>query len=241
MKTNLSDVKDFKEIRTCGRKVLIADERILNIYSQDHNCNNLYAYDIRHDDAGDLVTIEPYNGVSVNFGGTLITHKPIALRANNYIVIELDFVFNFLNDLENIDPIDYMNKLHEEDNHQEEVFKFIEDFIMQSEANGISSDNLRNIFMAGYCYHFAHMLKAAFNRGEVYICAPYGHVVWRDEDNRYYDFDGEYVNHSATYIPVSDPESHWQDFAHNGIEHAGATEEDIHNLITKYMHRFPNM
>lgn len=241
MKTNLSDIKHFKEIETCGRKVLVADERITNIYTQDCNCSNLYVYDIRHDDEGDPATIEPHNSVLTNYWGTLITHKPIDLHRNNYIVIELDFVFNFLNDLENINPVDYMNKLHKEDNRQEEVFKFINDFIMYSEANGIDSGNIRDIFMAGYCYHFAHMLKAAFNRGEVYICAPYGHVVWRDVDNRYYDFDGEYVNHSATYIPVSDPESHWQDFARNGIESEGATEEDILELIIKYNHKFPNM
>lgn len=241
MKANLKDVKSFKEVEVCDRKVLIVDERIVSLYSQDHNYDNIFVYDIRHDDTGDPVTIEPHNSVLANYWGTLITHKPINLGKDNYLVAEKDFAFNFMNELEDINPYDYMDKLHEEDNHQEDVFKFTEDFIAHAEMNGIDNKNIRDLFMAGYCYHFAHMLKAAFDRGEVYICAPYGHVVWRDVDNRYYDFDGEYVNQSATYVPVSDPDSHWQDFARSVSDSSGATEEDIENLVVKYMHRFPNM
>lgn len=241
MKINLKDVKSFKEVEVCDRKVLIADERIMNLYDQDHNCDNIFVYDVRHDDAGDPVVIEPHNSILVNYWGIIITHKPINLGKDNHLAVEKDFALNFMNELENVNPYDYMNKLREEDNHQEEVFKFTEDFIAHAEMNDIDSKNIRDLFMAGYCYHFAHMLKAAFNRGEVYICAPYGHVVWRDVDNRYYDFDGEYVNHSATYVPVSDPDSHWQDFARNISNSSGATEEDIENLVVKYMHRFPNM
>lgn len=245
MKTNLHDVKEFKEVELFGRKALIADERGMFVTEEnekDFFCPNTYLYSIRHDDEGNPCTIEKFGNVIVNHWGTLITHKPIYLTFGDketYIPIKDEI--NFLGEVENINLTDYMNKLHDEDNHQEEVFKFISDFTMYLEANGVYSCNLGHVFVTGYCYHFAHILKAAFRRGEVYICAPNSHVVWRDVDNRYYDFDGEYVNHSVTYVPVTDPVSHWEDFARNGIEHEGATEEDIQYLIAKYMYRFPNM
>ena len=41
----------------------------------------------------------------------------------------------------------------------------------------VHSEEIRNLFMTGYCYHFAHILKATFERGEVCMCFPFGHFV----------------------------------------------------------------
>ena len=89
--------------------------------------------------------------------------------------------------------------------------------------------------MNGYCFYFASMLKVAFNRGEIYIVAPFGHVVWRDTDDRYYDIDGEYIGAVDAMIPVTDPFCAIKDFKHLGKnDHLGASKKQIEFLINKY-------
>lgn len=48
-----------------------------------------------------------------------------------------------------------------------------------------------NKYTNGYCYFFAKMLQAAFQRGDVIILAPHSHLVWRDTDGKLYDINGE--------------------------------------------------
>lgn len=241
MKVKLMDVKEFTEVEIYNQKAIVTDERIIYPLDNYKYSKYVYAYDVRHDDVNDPDTIEPHNSVLVDFWGTLITYKPIDLGKNDYLNIKHDDV-DFLGELENINPYEYAYKLFCADTHSSEVLKFIDNFIKEVAMNSIDTERaLENVFMGGYCYHFAHMLKAAFNRGEVYICAPYGHVVWRDIDNVYYDFNGIYENGDAVFVPVTDPESHWQDFARSSISNEGATEEDIEKLILKYRNKFPNM
>ena len=68
----------------------------------------------------------------------------------------------------------------------EEVLRFIYDFSVK-QGYGEAEDVLYQQFASGYCYYFACMLKAAFNRGEVCWAAPYGHIVWVDENDIPYD------------------------------------------------------
>ena len=63
----------------------------------------------------------------------------------------------------------------------EKVLRFIYDF-RTMQKTGESEDVLYKQFSSGYCYYFAHMLQAAFGRGEVCWAAPYGHIVWVDEE-----------------------------------------------------------
>lgn len=82
----------------------------------------------------------------------------------------------------------------------EEVLRFIYDFSVK-QGYGEAEEVLYQQFASGYCYYFAHMLQSAFNRGEVCWAAPYGHIVWVDENDIPYDISG--VNESETddYIP----------------------------------------
>lgn len=43
------------------------------------------------------------------------------------------------------------------------ILKFINNFLNHS-----NEASTRNLFMNGYCYYFAHMLKTAFGNGEGY-------------------------------------------------------------------------
>ena len=71
----------------------------------------------------------------------------------------------------------------------EQVLQFIYDFrtMQKSEA---AEAAIYTQFESGYCYYFAHMLKLAFKRGEVCWAAPYGHMVWVDDDGVPYDISG---------------------------------------------------
>lgn len=233
MKIHLKDVTKFKEVEVCDRKALTVDERIIYVHDLDSDYSNVYAYDIRHDDIGNPVAIEPYNSVLVNFWGTLITYKPIDLGKDNYIIVD----FNFIDELEGINPIEYMNKLHDEDNHHEEVLGFIDEIIKQAELRNNPKIDLNALFADDYCFHFANVLKSVFKRGELYICSPCGDVVWRDEDNRYYNFNGEYKNKEVTFIP--DPDSYWTMF-HN-TDSTENVEDGIYGLAREYMRKFPNI
>ena len=56
-------------------------------------------------------------------------------------------------------------------------------------------------YRAGYCWHFAHILKSVFNRGTVCWAAPFGHIVWLDEDDTPYDIEGQYEGEARYLIP----------------------------------------
>lgn len=82
----------------------------------------------------------------------------------------------------------------------EEVLRFIYDFSVK-QGYGEAEKVLYQQFISGYCYYFACMLKAAFNRGEVCWAAPYGHIVWVDENDIPYDISGVNKSETDDYIP----------------------------------------
>lgn len=112
-----------------------------------------------------------------------------------------------------------------------DVLKFIHDFIEFAESCGISYEPLRLLFEAGYCYYFAYMLYHAFDRGEVCICAPYGHCVWKDTDGMIYDFHGVSDAEYEVLIPVKTPGSHEIDFKHVPTAEPGITKQQLDDLI----------
>ena len=85
----------------------------------------------------------------------------------------------------------------------EEVIEFIADILYDGRN---IDDAVRSFFRAGYCYYFASMLKAAFDRGELYLAFPFGHIVWQDVDGWAYDVEGPYVpeeHECEALIPIS--------------------------------------
>ena len=87
--------------------------------------------------------------------------------------------------------------------YNEQVVVFIADILYDGRN---IDDAVRSFFRAGYCYYFASMLKTAFERGDLFLTFPFGHVVWRDVDGRAYDVEGPYVpedHECEELIPVS--------------------------------------
>lgn len=118
-----------------------------------------------------------------------------------------------------------------------QVLSFIEDFYSLYTPKDKAEEYeeyLRKKFRAGYCWHFAHMLKATFNRGEVCWAAPYGHFVWVDIDRTPYDIEGVYFGEAKYFIPESFLGNAIDDFRHIKGIIFNATEEDIKNIIEKY-------
>lgn len=105
------------------------------------------------------------------------------------------------------------------------VLAFIDTF-QNWNSNLFDSDVLYDVldrqFTGGYCYHFAVILKSVFNRGTICYTWPFSHIVWKDDDNRMYDFNGEYSGEAEYFIPFDWIKQHYpsfaNDFIHYGIE-----------------------
>lgn len=48
-----------------------------------------------------------------------------------------------------------------------DVEVFINEFMDRAAQTDDDREKIRSLFRAGYCYHFAHMLQATFERGHV--------------------------------------------------------------------------
>lgn len=122
-----------------------------------------------------------------------------------------------------------------------EVEKFIAMFRGDTEPR--ISDKIRdkvidltiNKYVNGYCYYFAKILQAAFQRGDVVILAPYGHFMWRDCDGEMYDIRGKYDGSHHTDYEVEIEEKYLGDHLKNFLWREGyvcdTTKEDIDQLI----------
>lgn len=112
----------------------------------------------------------------------------------------------------------------------EQVLQFVYDFrtMQKSEA---AEDAIYTQFESGYCYYFAHMLKLAFKRGEVCWAAPYGHIVWVDENDVPYDISG--VNESETddYIPEYMMGDTILDFKHIAGRVHNTSDQEIAKMV----------
>lgn len=127
-----------------------------------------------------------------------------------------------------------INKHFEADS---QVLNFIEDFYaLHTPEDKMEEydEYLRKKFMAGYCWHFAHILKATFNRGQVCWTAPYGHFVWVDIDKTPYDIEGVYFGEAKYFIPESFLGNAIDDFKHIRERIFNAMEEDIQKIIEEY-------
>lgn len=121
-----------------------------------------------------------------------------------------------------------------ENDADDKVLGFIYDFVWHSACSVEEYDLIRAMFMCGYCYYFAHMLKTAFSRGQVCWCAPFGHFVWVDENNVPYDIEGVSTAEAEHYIPEEFISEGLDDFKHVPGKAFHATEEYINAAINKY-------
>ena len=78
------------------------------------------------------------------------------------------------------------------------------------------------------------MLKAAFNRGEICWAAPFGHIVWVDENGIPYDISG--VNESETddYIPEYMMGNTINDFKHISGREYDTPKWQIEQMISEW-------
>lgn len=112
----------------------------------------------------------------------------------------------------------------------EQVLQFIYDFrtMQKSEA---AEEAIYTQFESGYCYYFAHILKLAFKRGEVCWAAPYGHMVWVDDDGIPYDISGVDDSDTNDYIPEFMMESTVKDFRHVPGVVNNTTDQKIAQMV----------
>ena len=79
------------------------------------------------------------------------------------------------------------------------------------------------------------MLKLAFNRGEVCWAAPFGHFVWKDENDVCYDIEGVTISEADYFIPVSYIGDGIKDFLHIRDVFYNASQEDISRWMNNYL------
>lgn len=87
--------------------------------------------------------------------------------------------------------------------HKDIILDFISRFTYKIQIRDINTiDDFQNVFGAGYCWHFAHLLKNIFDGGEVCLAVPLYHFVWV-YDNIAYDIYGQCNSMLKLYIPES--------------------------------------
>lgn len=101
-----------------------------------------------------------------------------------------------------------------------------------------------NKYTNGYCYYFAKILQAAFQRGDVVILAPHSHLVWRDVDGKLYDINGEVNERDYEEFECQIEEEYLGDHLKNFLWREGytcdTTKEDIEQLIKEAKARNKN-
>ena len=145
-------------------------------------------------------------------------------------LIDTDFIVN--TDLKEVMRQEVF-KYHPEANKT--VIDFIINFNWHDKGKEEMQEVIRHQFRAGYCYHFALILKDAFQRGEICWCAPFGHICWVDDDGIPYDIEGVCESDCDYYIPISYIKDGLDDFKRVPGKIFNATKEYINNAIERYL------
>lgn len=119
------------------------------------------------------------------------------------------------------------------------VLRFIFDFLNLQTPKGhhddhTASDIIYNQFASGYCYYFAQMLKTAFHRGEICWAAPFGHIVWVDDNEVAYDISGCNDSECKYYVPIFMLGNMIKDFMHVPNDAYNASEQEIANAVLEW-------
>lgn len=115
-----------------------------------------------------------------------------------------------------------------------QVLYFISDLMTCAACTEDEYEVVRSTFRAGYCWHFAHMLKNTFGRGEVCWAAPFAHFVWVDENGIPYDAEGVNDGEQAYNIPEEYVDDMLDDFRHIPGRDCNAPKERILGAIRAY-------
>lgn len=102
-------------------------------------------------------------------------------------------------------------------NANEEVLRFIGNFLFHGVPEvplETSCESIRSTFRAGYCYYFAIMLRAAFQRGKICHAYPFSHIVWLDDNDIPYDVEGVYFGEAEKFVPIELLEDDIEGFKH---------------------------
>lgn len=129
---------------------------------------------------------------------------------------------------------DMKNSLKIVPNADEQVLQFIIDLVTCAVPTEPEYEAIRCTFRAGYCWHFATLLKATFGRGTVCWAAPFGHFVWMDDNDIPYDIEGVYDGECVYFIPESYLGNMLNDFLHIPCVNYNATEDEIMAVIHQY-------
>ena len=121
-----------------------------------------------------------------------------------------------------------------ENDADKQVLGFIYNFVWNKARNQSEYELVRSMFMNSYCYYFANMLKTAFERGDVYWCAPFGHFVWIDTNGIPYDIEGVSFSEAEYYIPAEYIKEALDDFKHIPGKAFNASKEWIEKTIENY-------
>lgn len=116
-----------------------------------------------------------------------------------------------------------------------DVLEFIANFLYHGVPEvplEISAETIRSTFRAGYCYHFACMLKQMFGRGCVCWTAPFSHMVWMDIDGTPYDIEGIHSGENEYYIPEDYLKYSIWSFQH--VPGVTGTVRDADKIIKEY-------
>lgn len=112
------------------------------------------------------------------------------------------------------------------------VAGFIANFLLHERPE--NTECVRALFRSGYCYYFAHMLRTAFNRGTVCWAAPFGHIVWLDDDETPYDVEGLYFGEATDFVPERYLGDAVLDFKHVPGRKYGASRKDLGKILKYY-------
>lgn len=122
----------------------------------------------------------------------------------------------------------WINKSNGEE--MDDIEKFIERFVTWQGIDENQMEAIRARFMAGFCWHFAHMLQTTFDRGTVVWAAPFGHICFQDTNGKVYDIEGRRdIKDDETYyyIPESYLKDMVNDFKHTDMSYDASAEELI--------------
>lgn len=131
------------------------------------------------------------------------------------------------------------NSLKENKDADKSVLYFIADFLYcgSSEEEALCRANiLYRTFRCGYCYYFAHMLKNAFQHGEVCWAVSFGHFIWQYNEVQY-DIEGVYCGEATMFIPELYMGETINDFRHIRNNSHNTTAEEMSNIIKLWTNR----
>lgn len=117
-----------------------------------------------------------------------------------------------------------------------EVEQFINEFMNFKTED--EREVIRSLFRSGYCWHFAHMLLATFERGQIVEMAPFGHICWQDTDGRCYDVEGQYCGEAFYAIPETFMEhvvpNSMLDYKHIPGKHYDISKDELISACKQY-------